>query len=291
MHEFSERHRRLLEPVDISGFGLEIGPSYNPILPKSAGFGVETLDYSDGSELREKYSVLPDTRALVQFIEPVDYVTAGKSMLETIGESGRYDFIIASHVVEHSPDLLGFLKDCQALLKPNGVLVLAVPDKRYCFDVFQPPSTTGQVLDAHRRKPTQASPGAVFDQFANAATREGRAAWPPSLETPLEMETDFATAIDVYRRAESSQEYIDVHIWRFVPSSFRLIVHDLNALGALGLYERKMIVDPFQAEFFVYLSRTAPPLPTSRLELHHAILRELAEPVCRTEVPSPPPAA
>ena len=31
------------------------------------------------------------------------------------------------HVIEHMPDLFGFMRDCEALLKPNGVLTLAIP--------------------------------------------------------------------------------------------------------------------------------------------------------------------
>jgi 2-polyprenyl-3-methyl-5-hydroxy-6-metoxy-1,4-benzoquinol methylase len=46
-----------------------------------------------------------------------------------IGERHRYDWIVASHVID-VPNLVAFLIDCEALLKPGASLVLAVPDKR-----------------------------------------------------------------------------------------------------------------------------------------------------------------
>jgi hypothetical protein len=48
--------------------------------------------------------------------------------------------------------MLGFLKDCETLLKQGGILVLAVPDKRRCFDLLQPLTSTGMILQAHAER-------------------------------------------------------------------------------------------------------------------------------------------
>lgn len=37
---------------------LEIGPSYNPILPKKAGFAVKSVDHANQQDLIEKYSAM-----------------------------------------------------------------------------------------------------------------------------------------------------------------------------------------------------------------------------------------
>lgn len=42
--------------IDASGLCLEIGPSYNPILPKRECFRVETIDHSNPTELKEEAS-------------------------------------------------------------------------------------------------------------------------------------------------------------------------------------------------------------------------------------------
>ena len=43
-----------------AGFGLEIGPSFNPVVPKASGARVETLDHTDQSGLIEKYRTHAD---------------------------------------------------------------------------------------------------------------------------------------------------------------------------------------------------------------------------------------
>ena len=40
---------------DRSGVGLEIGPSYNPFVPKSSGARIDTVDYTDQAGLIERY--------------------------------------------------------------------------------------------------------------------------------------------------------------------------------------------------------------------------------------------
>ena len=123
------RTELILSMIDLSGIGLEIGPGYNPLLPKSFGHRVETLDHATAEQIREKYRNDPSVD--ISRIEEVDFVSDGRSIAEVVSKSGHYDYIVASHVIEHTTDMLGFLKDCQTLLKKTGNLVLAVPDKRH----------------------------------------------------------------------------------------------------------------------------------------------------------------
>ena len=162
-----DRTARLLSMFDATGLGLEVGPSYNPLLPKSAGYNVEIFDHADAETLRAKY------RDNASQIEEVDYVSDGRGLLDVIGEPGRYDYIVASHVIEHVADIVRFVQDCETLLKDGGTLVLAVPDKRYCFDTLRPISTVGQALQAFAEKRTRHSPGVVFDHLSMICTKEG----------------------------------------------------------------------------------------------------------------------
>ncbi|MEX0670552.1 MAG: hypothetical protein WD060_08870 [Pirellulales bacterium] len=45
---------------------------------------------------------------------------------------------------------MGFLQDCSQLLWPNGRVLAIVPDKRLCFDYFQPLSDVATVIKNHR---------------------------------------------------------------------------------------------------------------------------------------------
>jgi SAM-dependent methyltransferase len=264
-----DRRDLILQGLNLDGSGLEIGPSHNPLVPKSQGYQVETIDHADAGHLREKYGALGSSA--VERIEEVDYVSDGRSMLETIGKPGRYDYIVASHVIEHVPDLVGFLKDCEQLLKPGGRLALAIPDKRYCFDVFQTLSTTGHALEARAMKSCRPSPGTVFDFTANFASGVHET-WSVYDDTEPCLRNDLKKAKARFDEARDSTEYIDVHVWRFVPSSFRLIIGDLNRLGEISLSETSFVA-PGGFEFFATLSRGESRY--DRLSLARLILAEL----------------
>lgn len=49
-----------------------------------------------------------------------------------------YDFVMASHVLEHIANPLRALQEFKRVLKPGGVVLILVPDKRYTFDHRRP---------------------------------------------------------------------------------------------------------------------------------------------------------
>lgn len=261
----------LFSMFDSSGFGLEIGPSYNPLLPKSKGFRVETLDYTDQAGLIEKFK---NDSVDTSRIEPVDYVSDGRSMLDIIGEKERYDFILASHVIEHTPDLVRFLNDCSALLKKSGSLVLIVPDAMSCFDVLRPLSSTGQVLQAHIEQRERHAPGVGFDHIAYITTRGGVAGWAVDDFRPLQFQHDLDEARSYFEKLRSTTEYYDLHRWQFTPNSFRLIVNDLAETGYLNLKEAAFHAPPTGYEFYVSLSRDGKGPDQSRIDLGRAMLQD-----------------
>ena len=135
------------------------------------------VDHASQAELVAKYA---GGAVETDRIEPVDVVWAGGPLHEAVPveRHGSYAALIACHVVEHLPDLVGFLRSAQRLLDPDlGTLLLAVPDKRLCFDFFRPPSTTGQFIAAHRAGQVRHTPRAMFDHVAYSATDGGRAGW------------------------------------------------------------------------------------------------------------------
>ena len=269
-----DRTARLRNMLPLAGFGLEVGPGYNPLLPKAEGFRVETADYTDAAGLRAKYGANPNVD--LSRIEPVDHVVRGaQTLAEAVGKPGGFDYVYASHVIEHTPDLVGFLQSCEALLAPGGVLLLAVPDKRHCFDALQPLTSTGRVLQAHLDGQTRPAPGVVFDDVAYNVARGGAIGWAAGDERPLRFVASLDAAMQAYDLARSRADYVDVHVWRFVPSSFRLIARDLFALGEIGLRET-MFHDTVGLEFFVGLAASGTGCPVGRLTLARRALAEQA---------------
>jgi predicted SAM-dependent methyltransferase len=247
----------------VSDFGLEIGPSYNPVAPKSQGYNVETLDYLCATDLKKKYKIQPNIDT--SLIEEVDYITDGYNITSVI-KNKYYDYIVASHVIEHVPDFIGFLTDCESLLRKDGVLILAVPDKRFCFDVFQSLTSTGEVLQAHWDQQKRNPAGKVFDHFAYTAYSDGHLVWSKGELGSLKLANSFSEALQKFNRAQKSPEYLDKHVWFFVPASFRLVVRDLNEAGYIRLKE-KDFYDTLQYEFFITLSRQGNAYPVDRQSL------------------------
>jgi SAM-dependent methyltransferase len=258
----------------MGGLGLEIGPGYNPLFPKTEGYRVETLDHASADELRRKYATHPHVD--VSLIEELDYVSDGRSIRDAIGKDGRFDWIAASHVFEHLPDPIGFLRDCEALLRPGGILALVIPDKRYCFDILQSPTSAGLLLQAHLERRTRHTPGIIFDHFAYAATRGGVIAWGPRENGGLSFIHDLAEAQALFSVARDAAAYLDVHAWHFTPSGLRLVVLDLHTLGLIGLQE-KTFHPTVGLEFFIALSTVAAGCPFDRLALARTMLKEEAE--------------
>lgn len=267
------RRDSILSMLDPRSFGLEIGPSYNPLLPKAEGFNVETVDYTDQEGLRAKYKTTPNVD--IARIEVVDHVTHGKPLAETIPQGRLYDFVLASHVIEHTPDLIGFLQDCAAVLKPHGKLVLAVPDKRFCFDMLQPLTFASEVLQAHAEKRWRPTPAAVMSSIGYDVLRGGKIGWAPQEARPPVFASTLEKATQLADSVRGSDNYVDVHCWRFVPSSFRLLIEDLRELGMTTLAEVAFRHHGAH-EFFVALANDGPGCGMDRNQLAARIADEVS---------------
>ena len=252
--DLSTRKEILLASIPKHSRIIEIGPSFNPIAPKSKGWNSATLDHLTREGLVAKYRTHPVVD--VDKIEAVDFVWTGGKLSDAVpvDQHGSFDVFIASHVIEHTPDLIGFLDAAAALLKPDGVVILAVPDKRYCFDYFQPVTTTGQVLDAHFNNRSRHAGALVFDHFAYATTDGGVESWAARPSQGLRLIHGLEESLDLYRLFEESRDYQDIHAWHFVPSSFELLLLELARLGETD-WQIDCISPTSGWEFFAWLRR------------------------------------
>lgn len=265
------RKRRILGMIDKAGRGVEIGPCHDPIAPKREGFAVHVIDHTSREMLVRKYRPVG---VAVDLIEEVDFVWSGESYLELTGAPRGYDWIIASNLVEHTPDLIAFLKDCDAILKDGGVLALAVPDKRYSFDRFRPVSGLARVLDSHAARHKINTVGAAAEFCMNVVSKGGRLSWNAGSRGDYEFLHSASHGRHVMRTIEGGV-YHDLHNWVFVPHSFRLLVNDLHALGYTQMREVAFHATEGY-EFYVALGRHGTGPPMSRLEMLEAMDAELA---------------
>lgn len=269
------RDLKALTYINKSGKGVEIGPSHRPIAPKCQGYDVHIIDHMGKEELVNKYQ---HHGVDLKSIEAVDFVWQGESYLDLTNNPKFYDWVIASHVIEHSPDLIGFICSCDEILKDDGVLSLVIPDKRYCFDHFRPITGLAKVIDSHHQGNKIHTAGTVAEYFLNVVALNKAIAWQSKTTGEYSFVHSLQDALKGIETVQNTAAYIDVHSWCFTPTSFRLLIHDLFSLGLISLQEVGFF--PTEGcEFFISLGRNGKGVQTSRLDLLKQIEIELTEPI------------
>lgn len=249
------RNQILSRGLDLSRPGLEIGALHNPCIAKS-GSKVLYVDHLPTEELKAKYRA--DGFPHCDAIEDVDIVVGADGLLEAVGER-QFAYVVASHVIEHIANPIRWLREIHTLLEPGGVLSLAIPDKRYCFDRLRSESVTAQWIDAYVRDDNAPPPGRIFDALHNEVTFEGNITWnrdvdPGFLRHLTHPREALRAAIETYR----SGAYRDVHCSTFTPASFFRLARQLAVVGLFD-FEVKQFVDSIGHEFFVQLRRQETP--------------------------------
>ena len=251
-----DRRARLLGALDPARLrGVEIGALDKPTVAKSEG-DIIYVDHTDRDGL---LSIFGHTDMDLSKILEVDAVWGDKRLRECLPAGRAVDYVVASHVVEHVPDLLGWLIEVREVLAPCGQLRLAVPDRRYTFDLARRESELPDVLDAYLRQARIPLPRAVMEFVLYTHEVKARDAWlglidPESLRRPACPVQDAMTlARDVLERGR----YLDSHCWIFTPRSFAGLMEQLAESGLLGL-ECAEFHDTalFDHEFFVGLAPT-----------------------------------
>lgn len=201
--------------------GLEIGALNNPIIRPEIG-SIKYVDYTDTDGLRRQHGALPDR---VAGIVNVDYVWRGSgSLAEVIGEVDAFDYVIASHVIEHVPNTLGWLRGICSVMKPGGVFNLAIPDKRYTFDLKCPLSTLAQLIEADIFNYQYPSVRQMFEHTFNIAKIEPGAIWRENID--IDKLEKYNSEYAIYLAHEQASKivndgaYIDSHCWFYTPMSF-----------------------------------------------------------------------
>jgi 2-polyprenyl-3-methyl-5-hydroxy-6-metoxy-1,4-benzoquinol methylase len=96
-----------------------------PALPASHA-NSRFLDHLDKAGIIAKYKNDRSVAPYFASLPDVHYVMqAGKTILDIVGKD-RFQVVLASHVVEHVPDLFGWLNDVASVLVPGGEIRLKV---------------------------------------------------------------------------------------------------------------------------------------------------------------------
>lgn len=135
------RRHLALRHLPTGGRGLEIGALHCP-LPLPPGAQACYVDRHAPEALR---TLRADAGAAI--VTP-DILADGFS-LGCIADSSQ-DFVVANHVLEHAKDALGTLESWLRVLRPGGVLFVAVPRGERCADRGRAVTTVGHFLEDSR---------------------------------------------------------------------------------------------------------------------------------------------
>lgn len=208
---------------------MEIGALNKPFISKSET-DVTYVDHADTETLKRKYAVGHgiDTADIVD----VDAVWGQNSLADCLA-GRKVDYVIASHVIEHVPDLITWLRELSSVLNEHGEIRLVIPDKRFTFDYTRRPTEMPEVIEAHVRRARRPQLWNILDHVLNVRAVDGHAAWagPLALDQIPHLHT-FEQAFSLAQSTIHTEDYHDVHCWVFTPASFArlmgtMVEHDL----------------------------------------------------------------
>jgi predicted SAM-dependent methyltransferase len=217
--------RRELAERHLAGDGIEIGALHRPlVVPRAAR--VRFVDREDVAALRRHYPELQDLELVT-----IDIVDDGES-LATLADAS-VDFVIANHFIEHTQSPLATLRSHLRVLRPGGVLYLAVPDKRHTFDVAREVTPLEHVLRDLEEGP-EWSREQHFYEWARYV--------------------DKAADVDAHAAKLMADDYsIHFHVW--TSEAFEQLLQ--HARDELGMPFEIVELRPNQQEFIAVLRRRA----------------------------------
>ena len=154
------RHnRRVVARTYLRGAGVEVGALHDP-LEVRPGVRVTYVDRMSAADLRRHYPELGAS----PLVDP-DVIDDG----ETLGTfaDGSLDFVIANHLIEHTEDPIGSLLTFCRVVRPGGVLYLALPDKRHTFDRTRELTSFEHLAKDHEQSPAWSRRG-HFEEWVRA---------------------------------------------------------------------------------------------------------------------------
>jgi len=248
------RNERIVKGIDYAnGVGLELGPLTSPILSKQEAT-IYYLDHMSVEEMKVKYK---DEPVDLDKIVPIDFVLSKNGLKASVGNK-RFDYVLASHVIEHIPNVVGWLQEVYSILKPHGVLSLVVPDKRFTFDIQRRTSSPAEIIGAHIDDIQRFSSTMMYD-FASqyvADVDSGEAWRQPEkvLSQPRRYTLDETYAM--CKQNLDPEKYVDCHCFTFTPLSFLEVMRRLMEHGLLD-YEIAHVLPtyPGELEFYVTLRK------------------------------------
>jgi predicted SAM-dependent methyltransferase len=209
----------------LRGSGIEIGALHNP-MGVPAGCKVSYVDRMNVHDLRQQYPELID-KPLVD----VDVIDDGEKLL-TFGASSQ-DFIIANHFLEHTQDPIGTIKRHLEVLRPGGIVCMAVPDKRETFDYKRPVTPLEHLYRDHHEGPTWSYMDHVREWVGLVGDLSGEALHKEVREV---VDKQYSIHYHVWTQNELLEFLVDIRRRLFLP--FDVVAISLNGYESIVILKK-----------------------------------------------------
>src|SRR5580698_3914698 len=147
----------------LKGLGLEIGALHEPAqVPPGAA-----MKYFDAITEGQAAVLFPEIDASL-FVH-VDFVgDLDRDGLAQFPEGG-FDFVIINHVLEHVANPIRTIEEVFRIVRPGGLAVIGIPDKRYTFDKGRANTTPEHLWADYEGKVDRNSDEHYLDFLRNVA--------------------------------------------------------------------------------------------------------------------------
>lgn len=206
--------RTRLSAKYLHGEGIEIGALHNPLeVPEQA-----RVCYVDMCDTDHLHLLYPEV-SFYEFVD-VDIVDNGER-LAAIGDASQ-DFAISNHFLEHCENPILAIQNKVRVLKPGGLMYMAVPDCRNTFDSERARTTLEHVWSDYEGGPSASRQVHYQDWSTKVSNREGleHDAW--------------------WRMLDALDYSIHYHVWE--PRDVLEMVLDVNRRLQLGLEILEFVV-------------------------------------------------
>jgi predicted SAM-dependent methyltransferase len=212
----------------LKGNGLEVGALTNPFLVPN-GVHVKYVDRMTIADLKKQYPELEK----VDLIEP-DILDDGETLSSV--QNSSQDFIIASHMIEHCQNPIGTIQNFLRVVKKDGIVFMAVPDKRYTFDIDRPLTSIDHLLDDYQKSP-ELSKYSHFKEWVDLVISTKEKVEDSEQMTRQLMDIDYS---------------IHYHVWN--PSTFKEMLLHLQSQLYFS-FDIDLFIENNKGEFLVVLRK------------------------------------
>lgn len=261
-HRRGARRAFVLSHLPADRCGLEVAPYFNAMVERPE-HDVFYVDCIDNDEIQRKAAENPGS--VGRDIPWIDAVWVPGKRLTDCVNGRRFAYAVASHVMEHVPNPLGWLHEILECVEVGGRVAIVLPMRTKTMDYYRQNTTFGQVVGWSIEKPTRPTPSQVMDFLSQTFFHQGEPVvdglMPPFEKAPRHYSDSMALGYADF--VWTRQHYLDVHCTTWTPESFTEIFGRLRDVGLLDCD----IIGPFagfpgstEGEFVAFLEKRSDPV-------------------------------